>query len=236
LEAIKDNGTMDERERWQVETKSVRDHVTGRLREAILSGELTIGQQLVENDLAALLGVSRAPIREALQQLSGEGLVDHIPRIGRFVHVPSPSEVQEVQEIRGMLEGLAARKLAEKVINEGSGKWIDTLAELISKGEQFLDADNMTEYFKTSRQFHEKLVSFTGSKTLETLHQFIMNRAALFRQLSGEIVRKQAITEHINVVESIRNGDGERAEMLTRQHALNGMLRIQNVLRERELS
>ena len=217
---------------WRINPRSIQDQVVIRLREAIISGEIPLGERLVENDLAVLLGVSRGPIRDALQQLTIEGLVGHTPRIGRFVQIPTPDVVKEVQEIRGVLEGLAAKKLAEKVKEDGSVSGFNVLINLVNNMK---DSKDRADYIKNSRIFHETLVSLTENKTLAEFSDIIMNRTALFRQLAGVLPARQhqAVEEHEAIVDAILSGDGEQAELITRKHAMNGSIAIQRALVEK---
>jgi DNA-binding GntR family transcriptional regulator len=217
---------------WRINPRSIQDQVVIKLREAIISGEIPLGERLVENDLAVLLGVSRGPIRDALQQLTIEGLVGHTPRIGRFVQMPTPAVVKEVQEIRGVLEGLAAKKLAEKVKEDGSVTGFEVLKNLVNNMK---DSKDRAEYIKNSRIFHETLVSLTENKTLMQFSEIIMNRTALFRQLAGVLPERQhqALEEHEAIVDAILSGDDDQAELITRKHAMNGSIAIQRALMEK---
>lgn len=89
--------------------RSLMEDITNSLRDAIIEGRLQPGQQIVEKELQKTLGVSRAPIREALLKLEGQGLVDIIPRKGSFVRTITARFIQENFIIRAWLEGLAAR-------------------------------------------------------------------------------------------------------------------------------
>ena len=93
---------------------SVREAAYGHLRDSILRGSLLPGTRISEPNLAEQLGISRTPVREALQRLSQEGLVELTPAKGARVRVLSAEEVREVYEARAMLEGEAARLAAER--------------------------------------------------------------------------------------------------------------------------
>ena len=219
---------------WEIKTKSVQEQVLTCLREAILNQELLSGERLNEGDLAKRLGVSRGPIREALQQLTAEGLVDHISRIGRLVHVPTIKEVHEVQDLRAELESLAAYKMAERAIIDDGRNWIQSLEESINQMSTSLDRNDLPAYFYHSRIFHEALVGFTKMKTLIEFHRVLMNRASLFRQLNGNTPdrRRRAVAEHKAIINAIRNKDPELANQLTMEHTINGtniiILALQN--------
>lgn len=218
--------------------QSVQDQAAEWIRNAILDGDFQIGEKLVEGDIAEQIGVSRIPVRAALQQLVTEGLVDHIPRVGRFTHIPTVEEVQDVQEIRGMLEGLAVRKLALRAAEEDDHSWIDALDAINHAMQDALAASDHAAYFSLSRSFHERLVQLNDSDILSQFHDFVMNRAALFRRLSGATPSRQedALEEHAAIVAAIREGKPDLAEQLMRTHSVHGAVAIQNVLREKRLS
>lgn len=220
---------------WQLAPKSVQEQVENKLRIGILKGNFSIGERLVENDLAELLGVSRGPTRAALQQLTAEGLVDHIPRVGRFVHVPTVDEIQEIQEIRGVLEGLAANKVASRAADPDDRAWLERLDVVVEEMRLASAENDQASYFRLSREFHVGLISLAGSSVLQRFHNFVMNRATLFRQLSGSIDRRQeeAVKEHAGIMQAITNADGEEAERLIREHSAHGAVAIQEALKIR---
>ncbi|WP_127930794.1 GntR family transcriptional regulator [Nonomuraea polychroma] len=92
--------------------RTLRDEVTGELRRRILSGELAQGERLVEDRLAALLGVSRNPVRESIRVLAAEGFIDVTPRLGATVARLSADQGEELFDVRMAVEGLAARLAA----------------------------------------------------------------------------------------------------------------------------
>jgi DNA-binding GntR family transcriptional regulator len=220
---------------WQISPQPIQSQVVARLREAIVNGVLPLGDKLVENDLAQLLGVSRGPIRDALHQLTAEGLVDYYPRIGRFVHMPTIDVIYEIQEIRGLLEGLAAKKLAIN-IKEGKDKTqYLVLADLVNKMKDYFVNKNRAKYVLNSQLFHETLISLTENGVLMQFHNNIMNRAALIRQFAGTNPERQqqALLEHDSIVKAILDGNEELANSLTLEHAMNGAKAMQKNLLEK---
>ncbi|MEZ4671421.1 MAG: GntR family transcriptional regulator [Anaerolineae bacterium] len=101
----------------QIENRPLRERVLDALRDAIISGELKPGQDLVETELAASLGVSRAPLREALQILSSEGLVETIPYTGTTVKRLTRTDIEELYSLRSVLETFAIRRIIASTIN-----------------------------------------------------------------------------------------------------------------------
>src|SRR5215469_14151244 len=99
-----------------------RSHAHAELRQAILSGDYAPGQRLVEEDLAALLGVTRASVRAALLDLTTEGLVERIPNRGARVRVVTTEEAVAITECRMALEALCAAKAAERISDEDAAQ------------------------------------------------------------------------------------------------------------------
>src|SRR3954469_14625076 len=94
------------------------DQIAAAIRQRIMTGEIAIGAQLRQAELAAELGVSRTPVREALRQLQTSGLIEVVPNRGAVVRVPVPWEVREAYEVRAELEGLACERAVSR-INDG---------------------------------------------------------------------------------------------------------------------
>src|SRR3954471_3631124 len=117
----------------------LRDRVYGALLELITTRALLPGQHLVESELAGHLGVSRQPVREALQRLNTEGWVDLRPAQGAFVHEPTEDEADQLLTVRTLLEAEAARLAAVSAGPSG----VEALEELCAKGERAVLADDV---------------------------------------------------------------------------------------------
>ena len=100
------------------DTVTIRKEVRRALREQILSGEIGPGERLIEAKIAASIGTSRTPVREALHSLESEGLIESIPRVGYRVKAITDQEAREIWEIRGLIEGLALRWACEHARTE----------------------------------------------------------------------------------------------------------------------
>src|SRR6202047_4110846 len=123
----------------------LRQSVYDALIDLIVGGELPSGQHMVETDLARQLGVSRQPIREALHRMEAEGWVDLRPSQGAFVHVPTDSEVDELLDVRALLEAETARLAAVKGSRPFMGSspaQLARLKEICHEGEAAAEADD----------------------------------------------------------------------------------------------
>lgn len=191
------------------------------IREKILSGEFAPGSMLSEAELATLLGISRTPVREALQRLQEDGLATILPRRGALVRILTLPEVREILLVREALEGLAARLATthmSRAILEGlRAQWQDALDTLEASTLQALD--------KQGVQFHAVLVEASGNRTLARMLESVRGRIEGTRQIylhsSGETALRRArliCEEHLRVLDALQAGDADRAEIAMKEH------------------
>jgi DNA-binding GntR family transcriptional regulator len=158
----------------------VREQVEARLRQAIVSGHFAPGARLVEREICHLLGVSRTSLREALRQLEGDGLVTNIPHKGIIVAAVTSEEVEEIYEVRAVIEGLAGRRCAER-LTPTLGKALTTAMEQI---EETLRADNLVALAAAKEQFYHVMLSGCGNHTAGVLLRSLHNRIASLHVLT----------------------------------------------------
>ncbi len=201
-----------------------------KLRELILSGEVAAGERLSELALVEKFGVSRTPIRASLTHLEQEGLLHALPAGGFAVNAFSERDIHAAIEVRGTLEGLAARLAAERGIpGEDLGELKRCLAALDSLVfEQGVIVDNFSAYVKLNEQFHWIIVDLADSAVLS---RQVARAATLPFASPGAFVMAQANLQeatlmftvaqdhHRCIVRAIEAREGERAEMLMREHA-----------------
>lgn len=186
------------------------------IKEAILSLQLEPGAALVENELAAQLGISKIPLREALHQLENEGLVTRIPYKGVYVSRLSLKEAAEITAVRGVLEGLAAR-LAAKRIND------EQLAEaerILDEAEHALNEGNKDLCVFRGKEFHDLIIALCGNTELPPLLQVLDDRFHRFRLMSNEVRGRtaQSQCEHRKVLEALKRRDPDAVELAMRHH------------------
>jgi DNA-binding GntR family transcriptional regulator len=189
------------------------------LKRIILEHRVPLGGKLNEGELAAALGISRTPVREAINRLEKEGLVQIFPQRGAFVVRFSEKDVFELFLIRENLEGLAARLAAER-INEGD------LAKLESSirgfKEPFAEKD-VQRYAKEDFKFHQTVVAVSDAQRLIKLIATLHDQIRIFRLTTwGLSTRmKTSLAEHRLLIEAFRRKDSERAEQRMRGHIRN---------------
>jgi GntR family transcriptional regulator, vanillate catabolism transcriptional regulator len=200
------------------------------LRELVLSGELRPGERLSELAMVERLGVSRTPVRMALVRLEEEGLLEAIPSGGFAVKAFSEQEVFEAIEIRGTLEGLAARLAAERGVSALElGPIRDCLAEIDAVVERPAGSvDDFSRYIVLNARFHSMLNELADSRALSRQIEragalpfaspsaFVMAQSTLPEAHSILIVAQD---QHRCVVEAIEKREGTRAEGIMREHA-----------------
>lgn len=192
-------------------------HVAERLREAILDGDLRPGDRLVEARIAAQLNLSRDPVRHALKQLEMEGLVTISPRRCTFVSRLDTSDVGEIASLRGVLEGLAARLVAEGNGREEMDRLEALLAEMAAAGDE-----HPVRFATLDLAFHEALCRASGHKRLLQFWCTLRTRIWMFireTRLGGLLPAEPGVELHRAILDAIRRGDGEEAERLARRHS-----------------
>ena len=168
----------------------------------------------MENDLAVRLGVSRQPVREALQRMHTEGWVDLRPALGAFVHIPTQSEADQLLAARSLLEAESARLAAERATPEQ----IEHLWELQRVGEKALFADDQEVLVAANASLHTHIVSMSGNKVLADLRGSVEHRVRWYYLPIAQVRSKDAWVEHAELIEAIASRDAARASDLMRKH------------------
>jgi len=202
--------------------RSMQDIVFETVRDEILAGDMQPGVLLNTLTLSKRLGVSRTPIREALNRLVSIGLVENIPHRGAFVRKLSVEEVLEVYYIRAALAGVCAR-LATKRISEAQKKQLIALCDEMEKPGE----DHRT-MLRRNFQFHNIIFQAAQSPRIESLALQYYHQSEQFRALSLELPGRveEACREHRRILQAILDGDQEGAEQNSREHQLNTARRI----------
>jgi DNA-binding GntR family transcriptional regulator len=203
----------------QITSKPLREQVVAALREAIVDGELAQGQTLVETDLAAQLGVSRAPIREALQILHSEGLVEIIPYHGTRVRRLTKRDIEELYSLRSVLEAFAVRRII-------AYRNPDDVEALRQHYHNMLTAADEGDPKKTNtldRAFHDTLIEFSRHSMLISIWYSVSLRVrqvmTLLNECSADL--KQIAYNHFPIIEAIAEWDEDKAVSLITQHIAN---------------
>ncbi|OPG06590.1 GntR family transcriptional regulator [Streptomyces sp. GKU 895] len=192
----------------------LRDRVYEALLELITTRALQPGRHLVESELAGHLGVSRQPVREALQRLSTEGWVDLRPAQGAFVHEPTDEEADQLLTVRTLLEAEAARLAAA---NAGSAA-IAALEELCAEGERAVAADDVDGAVAINARLHAKIMELAGNKVLAELAAQVDRRVRWYYTPVARQRGQQSWIEHRELIAAIADRDEHRATEAMRTH------------------
>lgn len=185
-----------------------------QVRDAILEGEHLPGEVLFETHLAGRLGMSRTPVREALQLLAREGFVEIIRNRGYLVSRLSIEDVRELFELRECLEGLATRSAALRVSDR-------QIAELQDIYQRYARAQRWDAWLRIGTEFHDRILALAGNARLAGIlgalnAQIGLTRLTQLRDVRGR--RAEALVEHRAILDAICARDAEGAERYARAH------------------
>lgn len=192
----------------------LRERVYEALLELITTRALQPGQHLVESELAGHLGVSRQPVREALQRLNTEGWVDLRPAQGAFVHEPTEEEADQLLTVRTLLEAEAARLAAAGADAAGVAR----LEELCAQGEEAVAADDVDAAVALNARFHATVMELAGNTVLADLAAQVDRRVRWYYTPVARQRGQQSWVEHRALIAAIADGDEQRATRLMREH------------------
>ncbi len=206
----------------QVRPQSLVDSVAERLEAAIMAGELQPGSRISEQALAAALGVSRGPLREAIRRLEGRKLLQRTPNIGVHVANVSIQDLKNLLQVREALEGMACRLAAQAMTD----KEIVELRRLLAEHGRQDGVVEGTSYYQNPKDqdFHFCIVKGSrNSWLIDMLCDGLYDLLRVYRFKSSTRAGRavQAFKEHQAIVEAIASRDPDRAEAAMRQHLRN---------------
>src|SRR5215475_14068605 len=211
-------GTQPAGESWVIRPVQrpvpLRQSVYESLLELVIDGRLQPGQHLAETELARLLGVGRHPVREALHRLAAGGWVDLRPNQGAFVHVPTDQEVDELLDVRELLEVETAR-LAVRAAGSQPVAW---LREICRDGEAAIEAGDTGRFVAVNTEFHAELARLAGNAVLAEMADIVGRRVRWYYRQVAPMRGHESCAEHRDMVEAIEAGDAERAAEIARKH------------------
>ncbi|MDX3576326.1 MULTISPECIES: GntR family transcriptional regulator [unclassified Streptomyces] len=190
---------------------AVRERVLGALRQEIIAGSLRPGDRLVERELAERFGVSRVPVREAIRALVAEGFVLFETPRRTVVRPLSPTDVNELFELREALEVYAAGLAATRATPEDLAE----LRELLTRAASATEAGDAETITDINTRFHDRLLAMAGNTLLISVMEPVAGRLQWLTRRNEEW--PQLLTEHQELYDAIASGDPDRA----RTHALH---------------
>lgn len=194
--------------------KSLTDHAYERLKAAIRDGSLTHQQFYPLGDLAAIFGISRTPVREAVLKLAHEGLVTMLPQRGFRLREISPDEAIEVFELRSLIEGRAVEKLAKRATEQE----IQDLRAILRRQQQAIN--DVGKFLDIDEEFHLHMLELAGLRRarefLVSLRDIIWSLGSAALRLPGRL--DEVLVEHMQLVECIAKKDATRARRAIDAH------------------
>jgi len=189
----------------ELESHSLVELAVSRLSREILSGRTDPGERLVEEQLTRRLGISRAPLREALRLLAQQGLVEHIPRRGARVATLSDDDVRELYEVRDVLERHAVANIRPAADLSGLETALELMRKATEAGDRLAVAD-------AHRRFHVEVVNLGGNRQLCALYESVLVRLQLYMAVN---LRREAevaepadgVHRHERLLAAVSGGD-----------------------------
>jgi DNA-binding GntR family transcriptional regulator len=183
---------------------SIKDH--------ILTGQLNEDTRLTEDSLARQLGISKSPIREALNRLEAEGLIRIEPRRGAYISAFSPQDVEDLYDLREALEVHAVRRARV------SAELLSQLRQGVKRMRRHLKTDEKAAFMREDMEFHAELARASGNPRLAKEMENIQNQLLLLRRKTYELSKTGAPDYHEAILDALEQGDRARAENVMREH------------------
>lgn len=210
----------------------IRHRVFEELRQDILTCGLKPGEELREVELAKRYGVSKSPIRDALQKLEFEGLIEIEPRRGHRVAPIAVGDAEDILEMRAVLEAAALRKIAA----EGTEKQLDAL-------DRFREADtgSMTAFARYNREFHSTIARMSGNQRLAESAQKLMENydrlclVSLGPEMDGEDRPAMALADHVAIIDALQERNAASAVRSSTRHIRRSRAQIMRKLDSRPI-
>ena len=204
-----------------LELLPIRTRITSILRKAIYAGEYRSGDELSLTDIAARLGVSRTPVREAFQVLESEGLITLRMNKGAVVNTINRKFIRDVFEMRILLESEAARKAA---VNGMDGEKLSKLLERLRDLQSHFEDLNVSEYVALNQAVHQSVWQAADNHQLTNYLLELWNGPSVGNgENAAEHHYRQSTVEHIAILEAVRDGRPEEARKAMVQHIARSM-------------
>ena len=199
--------------------RPLRELVAEEIRGMIVSGAIAPGERLVEDKLAAELGVSRNPVREAIRSLEATGLVDVVPRKGAYACLVDGDDIRQIQELRAAINGwsaeLAARRRSEEDVHR--------MRACIEAGRAYSDAGDAVRAAEQHREFHFIMEAAAGNPFIGVVLNPLRHRTEMVFSVLLHHRGSLAWEEHLEICDAIADGDPIRSRRLAEEHILSAL-------------
>lgn len=200
------------------EPHTLRERIYLHLREAITNGMIPSGERIIEKKIAEELKVSITPVREALLQLNVEGFVEIKTHRNVVVKQISLTDITELYEIQGVLEGYAAKQASLNMSDQD----LLIIKELTEKMEKYLTANNVEKFYESNKEIHEIFLKKSNNQSIYDLISNLNLRKKMFRYrvtfLAKKNVMEKALSDHKKILNAFLARDLDTIERLVREH------------------
>jgi DNA-binding GntR family transcriptional regulator len=196
--------------------KLLTEPIIELLREAILDRRLKPGERIVERQLATQWDISRAPLREAIRQLSSEGLITLSPHRGARVRDISREELTELFAIRLMIETFAARLAVDAILPEQ----IRNMEMLVKEMKSFLKNQDLASFSKAGMEFHVVLLAASGNKLLAEMYDQTKRKFSRYQLMMSRVpnLPNASVKEHEQIIEALKARSSRQAILSIEKH------------------
>ncbi|HVK22384.1 MAG TPA: GntR family transcriptional regulator [Actinokineospora sp.] len=211
--------------------RTLSDQVADAVRQGIMAGTYEPGQRLVETELAKSLGVSQAPVREALKQLAHEGIVMQVPRRGSFVTSVDTAEARKTYELRAVLERVAATECCQSA----SDAALADLAPLVADIQAAADRGDPRGLIEADLRFHRTVWEVSGHPMLPRIWPMVEATTRSFAAVSNQLYfgdLKEIADAHVPLLDALTQRDADRASDLCHDHVVEVWRRIERSERD----
>ena len=204
---------------------SLASVVQAEIERRIVDGEVAPGDRINENSMAAEMGISRGPIREACSALVKAGLLEFVVNRGCFVRVVSTHEARDLYVLRASLMRLAGQLLAARITDQE----IKVLSKMVEEMSIAAATEDFHGYYSVNRTFHDSIVEFVNNKRLREICNGLDKELHLYRTQSISRSLKESDREHKEIMVALASRDSEKAGEALASHIDNSMARFFSV-------
>lgn len=199
-----------------IKYSTIKEQVYMIIKDNIIKGTLKPGEWLSENKIAQSLNVSRSPVREALKELSGEGLLENVPNKGVFVKVLGVKDVYDIFEFREIVESYAIKKAIDLITDED----ITVLNQIGSELLSSYKSKDINEYCKSDTKLHDYIFIMSDNKIIYEIVNNVFPLVQPFRILSlnNKTRLEESLEEHLSIIKAIKEKDLTMALKLNKMH------------------
>ena len=198
------------------------------IRDEILRGKIDGRQHLTENYFAERFGISKSPVREALNRLESEGLITIVPRRGAFVVELSVQDIEEIFELREALEALVVK---DAVLDE---KILARVRAAVMSATHYREENDKANYIRADAAFHTTLVEASSNSRLRKILENMRNQMLIVRARTFELSSHISVKQHLTILEALEQGKREDAARLMAEHIRTVRARLISYIREHE--